>query len=781
MFSDWIIVGLLLIALALFIRSMWRVRSTRSRDTDDSLVVQSDETSIEAEPKVSGDAMYALHEQVLDFESTRPKPSRARDAVADATWRWVEIFKSMQDGVITTDTQGRVEWMNRVAEELTGWSWEDAQGKSVEVVFDISHPEQEKSIQNPVRDVLVTGQPIESQHFIALISRDGVRRQILTTAAPIVSQASGVEGVVMVCRDITQLYEAHQQIVERERTFYEMTNSTPLMLWMMNAEHLLFFVNRATRHYLGVDDLKIPINYFDSIHEQEREHVQVSIQGMVERKTDWVQLEYRLRDASNQYRWMYSVIKVVYGEDQAIRHYIGSSIDITERKAVESQIERLAYYDSLTQLPNRRLLMDRLGRALSAVKREKLYGVVFYMDMDHFKKLNDSMGHSVGDQLLKLVAKRIRSTLRAEDTVARFGGDEFIVLSGQLEANERDAVLNARLLGEKIRASLAEPYQLGEIEYHSTPSIGMTLFSHTNNRVDDVIMQADTAMYRAKTEGRNQVCFYEPHMQDAIVQQVEMERQLREALKNRSFRLYYQPQVDMDGQIIGAEALLRWPQPDGQMISPKHFLAVAEETGQMIAIGYWVLETACAQLKQWESAGLPDRFTLSINISHRQFIQQDFAKQFKNIIEKSGVDSARLQLEVTEYVVRDSIEVSLEKMNALKLSTQVKFSLDDFGTGYSSLTYLRKFPLDEIKIDRKFIRDLMTDENDALLTETILEIGNKMGVNVVAEGVETSEQSDFLQQHGCVRVQGFLFGRPIPATQFFDAYLSGNSPVTSGT
>ena len=655
---------------------------------------------------------------------------------------------------------------------MTGWPAVQAQGKSVEVVFDILHPEHKESLQNPVRDVLLTGKPIENTHYVVLIARDGSHRHILTSAAPIYDAHQAIQGVVLVCHDVSELFKSRQTLESQEQLFRDVTDTTPVMLWTMDQNRVLTFANRATRDYFGLQSGAESFDFLSRIHEDDQNLAATMLDRLDAASKGHIQFEHRMQDATGRHRWLYTMMKAVHDKNGVLNSYVGSSLDISERKKAESEIEQLAYYDSLTRLPNRRLMLDRLGRALVAVKREKLYGAVYYLDLDNFKTLNDSMGHAVGDQLLKQVAERIRSALRAEDTVARFGGDEFVILSGQLEELERDAARNARLLAEKIRYILAQPYYLGEYEYHSTPSIGMTLFSYANDSVENVLMQADTAMYRAKSEGRNNACFYEPHMQETIVHQLDMEKGLRQALRDNALQLYYQPQVNAEGGLIGAEALLRWPQPDGRMVSPMSFLSVAEDTGLIINIGDWVVETACQQIILWERLQLPLDFTVSVNVSPRQFMQSDFVSRFETIVKDSGVNPGRLQIEINENVVKNSMDQAIEKMTTLKDRLQIKISLDDFGTGFSSLTYLSQFPLDEVKIDRAFIRDLQTDPKDALLAETILEIGHKLGVQVIAEGVETQPQLDFLQARRCGRLQGFLFGKPIPAEDFTGQYLS---------
>lgn len=566
---------------------------------------------------------------------------------------------------------------------------------------------------------------------------------------------------------LARVNNASENLKESEARFRNVANKAPMMIWMADTQWHLTFVNHQLNHYLGRSSEElINTNIKEILREESFETFITTVTKHASTEDYKDNIEFELLSDSNEYRWFMGQVVKLTNDNGSCSGYIGSAVDITDRKKAEKEIETLAYYDPLTKLPNRRLLLDRLNRSLLTAQRDKLYTALFYLDLDNFKTLNDSMGHEVGDQLLIHAASRISHTLRAEDSIARLGGDEFVVLSGHMNANEKSAIQNAKIMAEKLQVELSKPYFLGDYEYYSTASIGITIFPHNETTVDDVLKHADTAMYRAKELGRNNFCFYEPSMQEIVVRQLNIDKDLRKALRNNELYLYFQPQVTANGELIGAEALIRWIKEDGTLIPPMDFIPLAEDSGLIINIGYWVLENACEWLKKWEDAGLKGEFTLGVNVSPKQFSQRDFVNQFDSIIKKSGVNPTHLMIEITENVVMDSSSIAIEKMQELKDRTGVQLSLDDFGTGFSSLTYLKQFPLDELKIDRAFVQDLHTDENDALLAETILNVGLKFGLKVIAEGVESSEQVDFLHDKGCQYFQGFLFSKPLPAKEF---------------
>ncbi|MEN8133580.1 MAG: EAL domain-containing protein, partial [Pseudomonadota bacterium] len=461
--------------------------------------------------------------------------------------------------------------------------------------------------------------------------------------------------------------------------------------------------------------------------------------------------------------------------DNEIGGLIGIMLDITERRKAAELIEHQATFDALTNLPNRRLLLDRVVQALARCRRHEHKGALLFLDLDQFKHINDSLGHPVGDALLREVSKRLKKGLREEDTPARLGGDEFVVLFSELSDNPKQAAQQAQAGAEKIQTKLAAPYTIHNHELHITVSIGIAMFPMEDESADDIVRYADTAMYRAKEAGRNTIRFFLPSMQLAAQQRLRLQNDLRQALLRNEFQLYFQPQVDASGNIIGAEALLRWQHPKRGNIAPVCFIPVAEETGQILAIGEWVLESALSQLKAWTNdiAEFSLR-NLAINVSPRQFRQEDFVLQIERVLGQTGADPQRLTLELTEGILVENLEDTIQKMEALKM-LGVRFSIDDFGTGYSSLAYLKRLPLDEIKIDRSFVCDITTDPSDANLVETIITMAQQLGLEVVAEGVETEEQLDFLRRKGCRLFQGYYFSRPQPVEGFAELL---NRPIT---
>jgi diguanylate cyclase (GGDEF)-like protein/PAS domain S-box-containing protein len=459
-------------------------------------------------------------------------------------------------------------------------------------------------------------------------------------------------------------------------------------------------------------------------------------------------------------RWL--TITAVQGSDGGITHYVGTLVDITQRKADEAEIENLAFYDPLTQLPNRRLLVDRLQQALVACSRNQQRGAILFIDLDDFKTLNDTQGHDVGDQLLQQVARRLLTCVRAGDTVARLGGDEFVVMLEELSGSSKEAATQAQIVGEKILTALAPPYLLAGHEHHNTGSVGGTLFGDHRETVDDLLKRADLAMYRAKAAGRNTLRFFDPRMQIEVTARAVLEAELRRGVREGQLVLHYQPQVDGEGRVTGAEALVRWQHPRRGLVSPAEFIPLAEETGLIEPLGQWVLESACAQLLAWSARPETALLTLSMNVSAREFRHPEFVARALEVIDRTGVDPQKLMLEFTESPLPDDLEETIAKMTAMKAHGE-RFSLDDFGTGYSSLSYLKHLPLDQLKIDQSFVRDVFIDPNDAAVARTIIALGQDLGLAVIAEGVETVEQRDFLAHQGCRAFQGYLFGRPGPA------------------
>jgi diguanylate cyclase (GGDEF)-like protein/PAS domain S-box-containing protein len=461
----------------------------------------------------------------------------------------------------------------------------------------------------------------------------------------------------------------------------------------------------------------------------------------------------------------YLTITAVKDTRGIVSNYVAMLTDITKSKAASNEIQNLAFYDPLTSLPNRRLLTDRIKQALAGCTRRHESGAVLLLDLDYFKTLNDSLGHDVGDLLLQQVAKRISGCISKGDTAARIGGDEFVVLLEDLSGQELEAASQTEVIAQEILYALNQAYHLDGHEYHGSPSIGATLFNHNEVGIDAILKQADIAMYQAKTDGRNAIRFYDPKMQEVITVRAGMEKDLRKAIANNGFQLHYQVQVSITGQVFGAEALIRWIHPERGIISPLNFIPLAEETGLILSIGQWVLDTACAQLKIWQQNALTRDLVLAVNVSAMQFHQDTFVDQVLATVARYDIDPTGLKLELTESILVKNVSGIISKMQTLS-KIGISFSLDDFGTGYSSLQYLKKLPINQLKIDQSFVRDLTTDDSDKAIVRTIIIMAHSLDINVIAEGVETPEQKQYLLDNGCTDYQGYLFSKPMPIQEF---------------
>lgn len=453
----------------------------------------------------------------------------------------------------------------------------------------------------------------------------------------------------------------------------------------------------------------------------------------------------------------------VRDEQNHLIHYVAIFSDVSDKKAAEQEIHNLAFFDPLTNLPNRRLLLDRLQQEIAAAKRQSRFGALFFLDLDHFKKLNDSRGHQVGDELLIQVAQRLQSIIREEDTACRLGGDEFIVMVPGRFLSLQQATNHAAMLAEKILLSINHPFTVQGSEHHFSTSIGVTLYPETADQPEDIIQQADTAMYRAKESGRNSISFFKPAMQVAADRRLTLEKEMRQALQEQQFVLHYQPQVNDQLRVVSAEALIRWIHPEKGMISPAEFIPLAEDTHLILPIGAWVLHEACKQIKAWDEQGHKIDH-IAVNVSSRQFRQAGFVQQVRQALLDAGVNAKRLVIELTEGCVIENIDDTIAKMHALQ-AMGVRISIDDFGVGYSSLSYLKSLPLSQLKIDQSFVRHI-NDPNAAVIVETIIMMSKSLGLNVIAEGVEDQAQIDFLKAKGCLFYQGYYYGRPVPAEAF---------------
>ena len=584
------------------------------------------------------------------------------------------------------------------------------------------------------------------------------------------SQQDGVLVEMGVVQDVTEEHRAAEQLREQLEFIQRIASNIPGFIYQCrihpDGRPSVPYVSEAVNDLMGVSDClaRQDIGELErSVLAEDLPLVRRTVRRAVRTLQPW-HCEYRVHAADGGVRWhMTSAALQAEPDGSVLMH--GYTLDVTDRKRAAQEIERLAFYDALTQLPNRRLLLDRLQRLVLSSQRTQQHGALLFIDLDNFKDLNDTLGHDMGDQLLTQVAARLSASVRECDTVARFGGDEFVVLLDGLDTQLPQARAQAEAVALKLLISLNQPFELAGQQHYSTPSIGLTLFGQERQSVDELLKHADLAMYEAKAAGRNTHRFFDPGMQQALHARSSLGADLRQALARGDLFAHYQPVVDYQGHVKGAEALARWSHPERGPISPAQFIPLAEQTGLILPLGRHILRTACEQLVRWAGKQETAHLSMAVNVSARQFRHSGFMAEVLQTLKETGANPRRLKLELTESLLLGDIEDTIARMVQLKREG-VGFALDDFGTGYSSLGYLKRLPLDQVKIDRGFVRDVLSDPNDAAIVRTILALAQSLDLDVVAEGVETAGQLGFLRLHGCEQFQGFLFGRPVPADVF---------------
>ncbi len=670
-----------------------------------------------------------------------------------------ELFKSIIDStpsmIFAFDLEHRFTLANRALANFYGLNKEAFIGKTL----------QEMQTRGADRilafhqDILTKGEAVASEE---LFESQGVvgPRLMMTVKFPLRDDRGTLIGLGGVSTDITDLRQAEEHLRIAATAFESQEGMV-----VTDSKFRVLKVNKSFTRITGFPGAEMVGQTPELLYADQEGRLAYQRMWEVIRVEGYWEGEVKNQRKNGEIYPQHLTVTAVKDPKGGITNYVLTMSDITTRKAAEKEIQRLAFYDPLTGLPNRRFLAQRLTRGFASGTRSREHGALLFIDLDNFKLLNDSRGHTVGDLLLQQVAQRLLKCVREGDIVARLGGDEFLVILTDLSAQALEAGARAEAVGEKILASLDEPYELDSHQHHSTASIGITLFRENQAEFNELLKQADISMYQAKHEGRNRLRFFDHRMQEAIAERAELERDLREAIKQNQFELYFQLQMDQRRKAFGAEALIRWNHPTRGLVGPASFIQLAEETGLVLPIGRWVLEQACAQLGAWQKTPRTQDLLLSVNVSARQFRQPDFVAQVQAAIQLHTINAHRLKLELTESVLLENIEEATQTMETLRESG-VRFSLDDFGTGYSSLRYLKKLPIDQLKIDQSFVRDITVNSQDRAMVRTIIAMASNLGVDCIAEGVETEDEHQLLLEDGCQYFQGHLFGLAQPLAVF---------------
>ncbi|HXE21426.1 MAG TPA: EAL domain-containing protein [Rhodoferax sp.] len=663
---------------------------------------------------------------------------------------------------VTLDHDGRITYVNRESERLLQRSRAQLLGHTIWRLLD---PDGRGRLRSELRAAQSNRQSVEFEEFFPPL---GIWLEMRVYPFE--------EGVAVYLRDVSAWQQSKEQMLLLQTSINRLNDIVVIANAGSHDEpdaHIVF-VNDAFQRRTGYSRDEVLGQTPRMLEGPLTQRAELERMRGVLSQSQPVRAELIIYKKDGEQCWMELEVVPVDYLGRGLTHWIAVARDITTRKASEDEIEHLAFYDALTQLPNRQLLMSRLRHVLAQKGADRKIGALMFVDLDHFKLLNDTMGHSRGDMLLRKAASRLAACIGHDDTVARLGGDEFVVMLQDLGDTVPAANAQALAIGEKILAALGEPYDLAQHSYHGTCSIGITSINEDEVSIEDLLKQADLAMYQAKASGRNAVCFFDPEMQAVATANAALTSELRQGLRRHEFVLHYQPQVGSDGHMLGVEALLRWQHPHRGLVLPDAFIAQAEESGLILPLGQWALEGACAQLALWAGHPETDHLSISVNVSVRQFRNPEFVDQVMDVIRHSGVRAQRLKLELTESLLATGIEITIAKMGVLK-TAGVTLSIDDFGMGYSALSYLKRLPLDQLKIDRSFVKDMLTDPNDAAIARTIIGLAQSLGLSVMAEGVETEEQRRLLSEYGCDSYQGHLFCPALPIGEL-ETFIRGVAP-----
>jgi diguanylate cyclase (GGDEF)-like protein/PAS domain S-box-containing protein len=694
----------------------------------------------------------------------------------DSEERYRASFDQAAVGILHTSLQGRILKCNESFARIVGYSPEELVGSDFQSIT----PAEDRDSGKAVAISLLSGKVKTASFEKRYVRKDGRMTWVMLTISIQHDSEGHALFFLTLVQDINARKRAEESLAaaqealrvseDRYRTAFQMSLDSISLNRLNDGLYVdcnkAFFDITGYNHDEVIGQTSIELNIWADVCDREK------MVDIVRRQGACRNLEARFRKKNGGTFWGLVSASVINLD--GVPHILSINRDISDAKSAEEEIRYLAFYDPLTELPNRRMLLERLRQAVNSSRRSGRERALLFVDLDNFKTLNETLGHHIGDLLLKEVGKRLAGCIRAVDTAARVGGDEFVVILEELSELPEEAASQAKAVAEKILACINQPYLLAEHECLSTSSIGITVFSDASLDINEILQQADIAMYQAKAAGRDAIRFFAPELQAAVNARAALEDEIRQGIQNQQFLLWYQPQID-GGRVIGAEALLRWNHPQRGILAPCEFISQAEETGLILPLGKQVLESACAQLAAWANCSLTSSLSIAVNVSARQFRQVDFVEQVLSVLKSTGANPHRLKLEITESMLLDNFEETIAIMVALK-AHGVQFSLDDFGTGYSSLTYLKRLPLDQLKIDRCFVRDMLADPTSSAIARAIVSLSRAMGLSLLAEGVETEEQRLCLDRLGCHAFQGYLFSRPVPIEKF-QLFLRGISAV----
>jgi diguanylate cyclase (GGDEF)-like protein/PAS domain S-box-containing protein len=686
--------------------------------------------------------------------------------------RMLKTLLGNLDGMVyrcKDDADWTMEFVSDGCSRLTGYPPEDLLLNARIAYETLIHPEDRDRIREAGQEAIAQRRRFDIEY--RMIRADGEVRWVWERGTGVVNSDGKVTAVEGIIQDITDRREAVHALREAERRYHSLFHNAVEGIFRSTPDGTYLDANPALARIYGFDSPEEMTDQLKDIRRQlyvdpgRREE----FMRIVKERGSVTGFESQVYRKDGGIIWISENARAVFDDNSRVMLYEGTVEDITERKLYQARIEQQANFDTLTGLANRSLLNDRLQQAILAAQRHGSVVAVAFVDLDRFKFVNDSLGHHFGDRLLKTTAERLRACVRDCDTVARLGGDEFVLLIADDSGQE-----TVTRIMERVLSSVAQPWVIDEGEFNVTCSVGIAMYPADGSESEALLKNADSAMYRAKESGGNSFNYFTNDLNVQMTERLEMESRLRRALEREQFLLHYQPRVDLtSGRIIGTEALIRWHIPEQGMIPPGRFIPLAEETGLIVPIGRWVLQTACAQNKAWQRAGLPP-IVVSVNVSARQFRHDNLVETVADVLTQTGLDGRYLEIELTEsMVMHDPGKLAAMLVELKKLGIQI--AVDDFGTGYSSLSYLKRFPVDRLKVDRSFVQDIATDHDDATIVRTIIALGHNLGLKVVAEGVETEEQVKFLRQNHCDEMQGYYFGMPVSAEEFRTLFASSGA------